>query len=953
MAVIAKGNAELIINQEETEVKLLFTPDPQGLGWDIDAVFKIAREKNLSPLPAPGDLEKFIQRAARSKVPMETTLVMGQPAEPAAPETVAWETLAIPQDIVPFKEAILAKAKPPDIFRTRIERVKRTTLVTKPGKFPFLKAKEEIVEVWDKKEIKEPLQVDGQIRDLRYAGRDKKIGTLALAKPGKPGKNIYGRPIVPPAPADPLFYLGAGIRREKNELWSGCPGFVRIGENWADIVPLAKPDWNITLGSDGITRFLTFYPGDSHFTPPDAEAILDAARKKGAEEEALVNPAEINLAIARSMQTGRELLAFPLFITLEPEARVEVSADLQRAELFLRKGTAGAPPLEMGRISRAIKDSRVQGFNAEELKKAVHSFMEGSALTLRYLLAEGRGATRGADKEVLLLAKPLEAELKTALLARLGKLQTVPDPRQGFPASEAEQFCLVEKGSILAQISRPAQGEQGRDVYGGLIPGLPGNDPELKLFRGLYQRDADIVADISGLLLVKGSGKVFWGTIIDYRDAQITVHITEDDMEASADLTGERGPGRPLAEEGVYRALAEAGVTRGIDKEAVETACKLAVLKGRALQVVARGEAPVAAGGVEINWRIPVRALQNKISVTPGMVLAELHESAQGKKGFTVRGKELAAEDHRDLVWDGTVLAKEDGGLKILTAAQGGELVFDGARVSVVTLKEIKGDVETAAENVRFPGEVRITGKVYPGCSVMGGKDIFIGGSVEGALVSSGGKAVIVQGINGRGKGVVRARTTIDTAFAEAATLLGVEDIRIVGRCISCQVKTNGRVLLTGENGRLAGGICRARRGIRAAELGDEKKGGAEISFGQDYLIQDQIEMAERELEKIRAALIKIEKTIQETPENSPLLGGARTEKVRILKLKEQYSLKIFTLREKFEEHHESEIAVKGIVHPGVVMESHGRYYEITEKRQGVVFWFNKETGRIMEKRLQ
>ncbi|MDR2072921.1 MAG: FapA family protein [Spirochaetaceae bacterium] len=952
MAVIAKGTAELIINQDETEAKLLFTPAADGLGWDADAVVKLAREKNLSPLPAPGDIEKFIQKAARAKASMETILVMGEAPEPAEGETVVWETLAIPPDIAPFKETILGKAGEPSLFRTRIEKVKRITLVKKPGKFPFLKPKEEVATVWEKREIKEPVHAAPEVQDLRYAGRNKKLGILAAAKPGKPGKNVYGRSIAPPAPEDPLFYLGTGIRKEKNELWADYSGFVRIGKNWADLAPLAKPDWELTLGSDGVTLFLNFYPGDSHFTLPQAETILEEARKKGAPEEVLVEPGEIDLAIAHSMKTGKELPALPLFITLEAEARVEVSSDLQRAELFLRKGTAGAGPLEMGRISRAIKDSRVQGFDAEALKKVIYSFMDGRALTLRHVLAEGKEATRGADKEISLLAKPLEAEIKTALLARLGKLHTVPDPRQGFPASEAEQFCPVQKGDILAQISRPSQGEQGRDVYGGFIPGLPGNDPELKLFRGLSQRDAYVVADISGLLLVKGSGKVFWGTIIDYRDAQVTVHVPEDGMEASAELIGELGPGQPLTEEWVYRALAEAGVSRGIDKDAVETACKLAALKGKASQVLARGEAPVAAGGIEISWRIPVRASQNKIPVRAGMILAELHESVQGKAGFDVRGRELQAEENRDLSWDQTVQATEEGGVKILTAVQGGELLFDGTGLSVTTLKEIKGDVGAPTGNVNFPGEVRITGKVHAGYSVMSGKDIFIGGSVEGALVSSGGKAVIVQGINGGSRGVIRARTTIDTAFAEAATLLAVEDIRVVGRCMSCLVKTNGRVLLTGENGWLAGGICRARRGIKAVELGTEKRGGTEISFGQDYLIQDQIEIAEREIAKIRSAIIKIEETIKKIPENSPQLEAARTEKVRLLKLREQYSLKIFTLREKFEEHHESEIAVKGIVHPGVVMESHGRYYEITEKRQNVIFCFNKETGHIIEKRL-
>jgi uncharacterized protein (DUF342 family) len=61
----------------------------------------------------------------------------------------------------------------------------------------------------------------------------------------------------------------------------------------------------------------------------------------------------------------------------------------------------------------------------------------------------------------------------------------------------------------------------------------------------------------------------------------------------------------------------------------------------------------------------------------------------------------------------------------------------------------------------------------------------------------------------------------------------------------------------------------------------------------------------------------------------------------------------VFTLRERFEEHHDSEIAIKGVVYPGVVMESHDRYYEISEKRSGVVFFFDRDSGRIRERPIE
>jgi uncharacterized protein (DUF342 family) len=648
------------------------------------------------------------------------------------------------------------------------------------------------------------------------------------------------------------------------------------------------------------------------------------------------------------MKNREDLFAFSLFTVREAEARVDTSDDLLRAELFLRKGMAGARPLEMRTVSQVIRDSKIQGFNAEELKTAIHSFMDGTTAAMRYVMIEGKAATRGADKEVQLLIKPLEDELKSALVKRFREMRAAPDPKQGFPISEADELALAEKGMKLAQISQPPQGEQGMDVYGRLIPGLPGNDPELKLFKGLRQQGSFIIADTEGLLLIKGGGKVFWGTIVDYRDARVTVHISQDAMEASAEIKSELGPGRPLTRELVLKALAEAGIVRGINNEAVETACKLAKLRGSAVMSPAQGEAPVAAGEMSVHWMVPVKSGES-CPVTGGMLLAELTPATENRAGFDVKGAELqpAAEPGPALNWDNSILVKESGTGKKLFAAQGGELSLNGTSLSISILKGIKGDVGEATGNINFSGEVRISGKVQSGFSVIGGRDVLIGGSAGGALISSGGKTVIVQGINGAGKGIVRAKTTIETAFAEKATLLSVEDIKIVHRCFFCTIKTNGRVILSGE-GKLTGGICKARRGVHAAELGAEEKVHTEISFGQDYLIKDQIEASEREIEKLRTALAGIEEVLKEAAAEK--LEAAGAEKVRLLKLLEQQNLKIFTLREKFEEHHDSEIQIRGTVYPGVVMESHNRYYEITEKRQGVVFYFNRETGRIMER---
>jgi uncharacterized protein (DUF342 family) len=961
-ANIAKGDVSITINAQETEAKLVFVPNPEGLGWDLDAINKLAGENHLSPPPSPKLLEPFLQKAVRAKEPMELVLYEGVLPEDPVNESVAWEPLPMPEDIVSLRDEVLSNAGAPELYRIRTEKVKREAVVKKPNKLPFLPPKEEVVVTWDKREIREAAEVNPEVKETRYAEKGKKLGTLAPPKPGKPGKSVFGRPIPPVQKGDGLFLLGAGLFREKNEVHAQYGGILRIGENWADVVPLAKPSWNITPGSDGITLFFTFEPGDPRFAVPTGEEIL--ATVQGVDPGDLVPPEDLDAIIGESVKTREAAMAFPLFRIREAEARVLISPDQIKAELYLRKGVAGARPLEMKAISQAVKDSQVQGFDVEKLKAAIHGFMQGPELELKgYLLVEGKASTRGKDKAIKLLAAPLPEEEKTALLERL---KTLPPGSLGlsFPPGEADTLVITGKGERVAQIEKTADGESGKDVFGRPLPGLPGNDPELKLFRGLRQQGSDILAEEPGLLLIKGSEKSFWGQILDYQDGTIRVHVSEDVMEVSADLIREQGMGKPLKQEGVLKALAEAGVVKGIIPGAVEAALRLAFAQGRCTaQVLARGEPPIARDASAVKWLLPVKqdpsgnmAQGQSFSVAQGTVLAEiLPVGSEGRPGFNVKGTVLDPEKGLSIKTehDGSISEvplQEGSQGRRLVAACSGELSFDGAILRISTIQKIQGDVGPDTGNINFSGEVRITGKVNPGFTVMGGRDVLIAGSAESALISAGGKVVAAQGIIGAGKGVVRARTTIDASFARQATLMAVEDIRIKNGCTLCNIKTNGRLLIAGEGGKLVGGVCKARQGVNAGDIGSEQGSRTEISFGQDYLVKDQIEAAERDIEKIKAGLLQVETKIKQAGQMPLALEAARGEKVKLMKLLEQANLKVFTLREKFEEHFDSEVRIQGTVYPGVVMESHDRYYEITQKRSRVVFYFDRESGRIKER---
>ena len=96
---------------------------------------------------------------------------------------------------------------------------------------------------------------------------------------------------------------------------------------------------------------------------------------------------------------------------------------------------------------------------------------------------------------------------------------------------------------------------------------------------------------------------------------------------------------------------------------------------------------------------------------------------------------------------------------------------------------------------------------------------------------------------------------------------------------------------------------------------------------------------------KARDELLEEEKALVERVK-------AVAEKRRNLQLIQMHSKRLFILQERFEQHFPSEITVRGVVYPGVVLRSHGRQREIKSPLREVVFFFNTTRGRIEEKAL-
>ncbi len=143
---------------------------------------------------------------------------------------------------------------------------------------------------------------------------------------------------------------------------------------------------------------------------------------------------------------------------------------------------------------------------------------------------------------------------------------------------------------------------------------------------------------------------------------------------------------------------------------------------------------------------------------------------------------------------------------------------------------------------------------------------------------------------------------------------------------------------------------------LAAMNIGSEREVPTEIFFGQDILVQDELERERRQADRLKARNAEIEVSMRRLERQSgsdpQALEKLRAEKRHNLQLLQMHSKRIFILQERFEQHFPSEIVVRGVVYPGVLLNSHSRQREIKTALREVVFYFNTTTGRIEEKAL-
>lgn len=967
-----KGELRLEFDDKKLKADLIFSPNKDGRKWSNENITQLLRKNDLgsfADVSRINDALKEFRKNRENKEPVIFTIATGIEAGNSLNDLIEWQKFSIPEGIKDKANNVFLNAGTPDVFEILEIKTKVQEKEKVKASLPFLPAKEKEVTRVLKKEVRKKATVSSDVVDSGYIRNGNTIAVIKHGKIGKPGKDVLGKMVPPEKPSKAVIYISEGIQKNKDRIIAEKTGFLRRGENWVEIFPYQMQETRVYTSKDGSTCLIDFIPGKEKL--PEAGDILKRAVLLNFNKSDLISEEKLTALLNNAVKNNTDLKSKSISLPCDSVFQINVSEDRLKAFLTLKKHRGAGKPLSLKEIGDAISTSGFKDMNIPQIRKDILKFYKEYDFELQdYILATGTPPVRGRDASINFVVDFLSGEeaqkiRKTLMDIFFDEAQEENSPIYQYPVEELNNLSHVKKNDKIAELNPYSEGKPGTDVYGIEIPGVHGNDPDIKIFEGIKINSKHLICLKDGVLGIARVEKTFFLNVFDYEDSDYKITVSDDNMQAFLTINPSRGAGIGIQLDKIKNDLKEKGILTGINNELLENCVKEAN-NGKYIKniVIAKGIMPRHGSGSRLHFYYPVisgrtfysGASENKKrKVNKGDLIAEIAGStSKPENGKDISGNDVPAREGLPIKFDINDSIKkestEDGKIRYYAAAQG-EIFYTGNLLEVKDSLVINSNISKQTGNINFTGSVQISGSVKSGLSIFSGGDIKIAGMVEGALLSSNGSIIIGGGVRGGNKAVLRSKQSIAAAFAEQSVLLAVGNVQLKTACLSCSLKCNNKLFMAPVNSRILGGSIKSKKGLEVFNIGSERGVQTQISFGQDYLVGDQIELEERELEKLKKKIytfdhimMKIEKGEYD---KKITLEQIRKEKLKVLKLIETRGVRLLNLREKFEEHFPSEIIIRGTLFPGTVFESHGRIFEVHSKQKGIKIFFDLEKGHI------
>lgn len=415
-------------------------------------------------------------------------------------------------------------------------------------------------------------------------------------------------------------------------------------------------------------------------------------------------------------------------------------------------------------------------------------------------------------------------------------------------------------------------------------------------------------------------------------DAQINVHLSQDQMAAWIIIYPPIGQGQDLSKELLTQTLKQLKVIFGLDAELLES---LLTLKNRYFCIlpIARGTYPIDGIDGEVIDHFP-RTVQHEVmvnefnqvdytslnlvhNVAKGDVICDIKSETPGVDGKTVTGSVLAAHNGvKPSIPQGRNTVLSEDGTQLLADCTG-HVEFSVRSFQVRTVLEIPGDVDYAVGNINFLGDVHVKGDITSGFTVRAAGNIQVDGVVEAATVEAGGNLVVACGVTGQDRAIIRAHQCIYAKYLENCCAYARQGIQ-TDCIINCNIYSDADIVVRSGRGKIIGGTLRASQEISATTVGSKNETATVIILGGLPCEAFEREQILAELAQIEASLAKLEPK-PDSPSKKTQLSEQRL-KLYVAKMKlKKFDQDFETISAQFEEA-DSRRLICTTIHPGTTI---------------------------------
>ena len=446
----------------------------------------------------------------------------------------------------------------------------------------------------------------------------------------------------------------------------------------------------------------------------------------------------------------------------------------------------------------------------------------------------------------------------------------------------------------------------------------------------------------------------------------ISVRVSDDKMKAY--LIMERpNEGERRTEADLMAVLTKVGVNRGIDKEILQKMLKEEYYYRECIVATGRDVVNGVDGEYIFHFRTeklgkPVVLEDGSIDyrnaelferVTKGQLLVEYTPATAGSFGYTVTGQLLIPKRGKDLSvikGKGFELSEDK---KKYTSLMDGKIDYSDLenKMEISSYFLIHGDLDMTRGNIRFGGDVEITGDVEPNMVIEAAGNIVIGGHVSTASLTAGGDILLKKGMQGSGRGFVKAGGNISGKFFEN-TLLECKGNVDANYLLSCELHAEGSVTISGLHGMIVGGVTRAVKGVTAQSLGNRAELATVIEVGINREMSSRYTELKKTLSKLDSELKIFTEGMEKlgvvsdlSAKNQLMYQRAKQAVAMKEEEKEGYLQEYRKLTEVIFATKNIKVVVTGMVYPGakIVIDME----ELTLKNWVRNVYFKKKDGKI------